>query len=246
VNLCVKNVIANCLVYNTNTSRCDVCKDRVPFDNNEGKCPNLTSISVAPADCLEKVTINGYSKCIQCPVNYSISYSSNICIPSVPFCALLLDSGACLQCIYGYQLVDNSCVAKIDGCAMMNGDGTCAFCQAGTVRNAFGVCVAPIVCPIGQVNVNGVCQFAYIPNCYEYSTDGKCVACMNFYTPSLDQYSCVSNVIIKVCPSDTKTTKYILSNGVCVATQPGCLQVNAQGLCFNCKVGSYLYSGQCY
>lgn len=239
--MCAQKEITDCLVYKTDTSKCDKCKDGVPFDNKLGTCPKIASVK---ANCLQIVNINGYNRCIQCPVNYTISYSSNICIPSVPFCAFLLDSGVCLQCVYGYQLVDNSCVAKLPGCTIIKADGTCALCQAGTVVNALGACVAPVVCPIGQVNVNGVCQFAYIPNCYQYATDGKCVTCINFYTPSFDKYSCVSNV--KVCPADTTTTKYILANGVCVITQLNCLQVNAQGLCFNCKIGSYLYNGQCY
>lgn len=153
--------------------------------------------------------------CFECDSGFVLSSDKKACNSGNASlnCDKFKDQTTCETCKTGSYLSGSVCIA-IQNCAQTSGS-SCTVCQSGYYLEN-NICTS-------------VANTELIPNCSNYGTDKKCLACADGYTLNGFRTACL--------------TKEQVKNQV----DPNCLRsfVNEGGFCSACVEGYYLKNGVC-
>lgn len=235
-----------CKTYDTTSGNCTSCFKG--YDLVEGNCVFSSSNTAKPSDlgCAKWDWDNQI--CLACSKGYYLN-SNRICTAYSSQCKTISNSGLCISCFKGYDLIDGNCVFSASntakpadlGCSNWNWDSQiCLKCSKNWVFNSFGICVP----------VNDLCS--------TWSDAGLCTSCYKGY--DLVNGTCVFSSSNTAKPSDLGCGNWDWNNQICISCSKGftfnakkvcvavsdqCKAYNADGQCNSCFKGYDLINGSC-
>lgn len=159
----------HCKTWDRLTGDCLTCFDG--YDLNNGSCVFSPSNNASPSDPGCKSWVNG--ACKECSKNWVFN-AKDVCIPVSDLCKSSDNTGNCVTCYKGYDLVNGSCLyspsnnakPQDGGCASWDWDNAvCLACSNNWVFDINGICI----------KVNDLCR-TYDPN------TGFCTSCYRGYS----------------------------------------------------------------
>jgi len=235
-----------CKTYDATWGNCTSCFKG--YDLVDGNCVFSPSNTAKPSDlgCAKWDWDNQI--CLACSKGFYLN-SNKICTAYSTQCKTISNSGLCISCFKGYDLVDGDCVFSASntakpadlGCASWNWDSQiCLQCSKNWVFNPAGICI-----PVSDL-------------CNTWTDAGLCTSCYKGY--DLANGTCIFSSSNTAKPSDLGCGNWDWNNQVCISCSKGftfnaqkvcvavsdqCKAYNTDGLCNSCFKGYDLVNGSC-
>jgi len=219
------------------------------YDLVNGNCEVSASNTAKPSDlgCASWDWDNQI--CLTCSKNWVFN-ANKTCVPVSDQCKTIsTNSGLCISCFKGYDLIQGNCVLSVSknakpsdsGCASWDWDNqVCLQCSKNWVFSSNGACV-----PVSD-------------QCNTFDASGSCTSCFKGY--DLVNGNCVFSKSNNAQPSDLGCANWdwnnqiclscskgytLNSNKICTAVSTQCNAYDTQGLCTSCYQGYDLINGSC-